>query len=198
MYAMPIARKWAVERIEVEPAISAIQRLHLARLYSIPRWIRPVFTELFQRPVLSLSEEDIQLLTPSVVVILAKSQIKLNDTLRLLAHAPPPVSHSMFCVFEERCEEAWNKMWWMKIARYLLHPTERPQLSKLGDLIRSQSCLQRMHSECKERTLEVLQESDGFLIEAIIVDKAVQSITEIHRNHIVAYYADDEENEDSS
>ncbi|KAI0761870.1 hypothetical protein BC629DRAFT_1597177 [Irpex lacteus] len=117
LYQMAAARTWAIERIEAEATITAAQRMYLAEQYSVPHWIAPAVKDLLQRPILSYSSTEIELLTPAVAFVLAKAQAKFFDTLLTLGHVAPELRHAFHCTGNDRarCEMVWKETWWTKV-----------------------------------------------------------------------------------
>ncbi len=165
--------------------------MHLAEQYSIPDWVRPAVQELLRRPVLSYSSAEIELLSPSVALVLAKAQAKFFETLLALTSVAPDIHHALHCEGgrRARCEAVWKETWWTKVARFLLFPPQQhPELSKLCDFITTIPSLDAMTLSCKVMAVQDLRDSAVLDFETRILEKAVESIQLVHSRYIVAYY----------
>lgn len=194
LYQMAAARTWAIERIEAEATITAAQRMYLAEQYSVPHWIAPAVKDVLQRPILSYSSTEIELLTPAVAFVLAKAQAKFFDTLLTLGHVAPELRHAFHCTGNDRarCEMVWKETWWTKVARgFLLDQPHRPDLSKLCDFVAGLPSLEAMTWSCKHRAIEGLRSSSVLHVETRITEKAVEAITAIHSRYTIGYYTND-------
>lgn len=192
---MPKARKFAIKQIEADDTVPPVNRMHLAELYSIPEWIAPAYQVLMKRNLLSFTEDEVALLTAPVVLILAKSHIKLIDTLIGMAYVPPLVVKSASCsnLVHPQCEAVWKETWWTCVARHLLNPMQRPELGKMYEFLQSLSGLDYMTLGCRGATLDELRWHGGFDMETRIASKAIESITKIHSRDKVPYYSNGDE-----
>ncbi|KII84220.1 hypothetical protein PLICRDRAFT_127097 [Plicaturopsis crispa FD-325 SS-3] len=161
--------------------LAATTKLELARRYNIPQWGGPAFRQLVNRPLKSLSNDDLDCIGVAAFVVLAKANEAIAEERRLVATKTPPNVCCAQCTHHVECSRAWKDVWWNKIAPSILHPDPGWAIAFPGEIKQKVSGLQvqGMGQGCRDETIAAVLDGCGFDGVGIITDMAVARVEKL-------------------
>lgn len=159
------------------------RRLELSRMYQINAWVKPAFEALVRMELRSLPSSDVNRIGFTAYVILAKAREAIDYQRKLVAAVPHTMTftESYKCAEHDRCKESWNKTWWRKLGKQLLHPTKPLALNGALDFL-ERTKHDDMTPCCKVDMMEEMRvyTTAKFGVEEEIIDAAVLAIITYH------------------
>lgn len=150
----------------------------------IDAWVKPAFKALVQADLRKLSVADVNQIGFTMYIILAKACKMINHCHKLLAAVPPEMTFfkSYLCQDHNRCKAHWRELWWKKLARKLLHPTEPLPLDEAISFLDGTN-LDGIIAVCKEDMMEQMRGASGIrlAIEDEIIEAAVAAVIVYHK-----------------
>jgi hypothetical protein len=177
---------YAIHTLEQHSTFSPHLHLNLAQRFRVSQWIEPVFRQLIDAPLLTLSDDHISQLGFRVFVLLAHTHACIVYHHQSCAVRAPPVVHDAGCLDEKDCAKAWNHAWWGEagkpgVALALVHPDHclsgRDILAKLGGIRPGW----QMDGLCLELTLSmiegmVLEFNSRLVMEESFIQQAIDKL----------------------
>lgn len=149
--------------------LPAPRRLEIARMYSIPDWVRPAVRRLLACPLGDLTDAEMNQIGIKVYSLLVQGRERMEAEMRWVAQVPPEMvkDHSWRCTDNKVCASAFKDFWWNKIGRKLLHPSVPSDYTQIPDLIQKTSNWNGLHPECKlemeRKTRETIYPLEGII-----------------------------------
>ncbi|KAJ4465420.1 hypothetical protein C8J55DRAFT_566349 [Lentinula edodes] len=145
MYICSTAARWSVDQFELLD-ITASHKLALGMALGIRTWIEPAAKALLRQPIYQLSMAEREEIGFDVALTLSNAQQLLAEHRLQIAVTPPHVHYGYGAVQcahygsehkRSPCAEAWDRIWWTRVGRELLHPTNPITFDKAETFIRS-------------------------------------------------------------
>ncbi|TFK66805.1 hypothetical protein BDN72DRAFT_859596 [Pluteus cervinus] len=165
--------------------LSPSRQLELGLQFDLHIWVFASVKSLLLIPLDSLEKVDLDRIGFEVYVILMKGRERLAKERHLIATYPPVRSESTHvgCTIA-RCDRVWKEVWWMVIARRILHPKLPLPLRDIPDLVKV-TTYASINKECLKASLLMIADSNAFQAEHMITESIVNSIIEYHATRIV-------------
>ncbi|KAJ7741861.1 hypothetical protein B0H16DRAFT_1728383 [Mycena metata] len=105
---------YATHNLSSHTLLTAPMRLYLAMKFDVDEWVGIAFKALMRRSLLTISENDEQLLGRSAYRLLVKTHTAVQEHRTNLAFHAPPVIHDPTCtgIYSQReCTRLWEDAW---------------------------------------------------------------------------------------
>lgn len=189
---MKLSNRWEIQEGQAyailflgQLALPPPRRLELSRMYEIDEWIQPAFEALVRMELKQLSLEDVNRISFTTYIILAKAREAIDYCRKLIAAVPHSITfaESFRCYNHDKCKDAWRENWWRKLGKQLLHPTTPLEINGALDFLENMAH-KDMTACCKADAMEELRNNAGskFSVEEAIIAAAVEAIMTFHRS----------------
>ncbi|KAJ7637446.1 hypothetical protein B0H17DRAFT_1217102 [Mycena rosella] len=179
MWQIEVSRNYAIDML-MSMYLLPSRCLELAAKFSLYEWVEPAVTEIFEKPLGSLSAADIECIGIKAYAIMVRGEECMEREIFCTANIEPVLATdpSWKCEKHKVCIAVWCQAWWDKIGRNLLHP-DHP--IKMKDILAEEKKMatKDMDERCHKDVLRGMEANIVFVDKRVIAGVAAS---------IVAYY----------